>query len=66
MGCRYDEEAVVDFESNRCLSCGSYGNVRDCVRCRAKSLNASESATLRLVYTDDFGMITNIEEVWLN
>ena len=66
MGVQYDEGAVVDFESNRCLSCGDYGNVHYCVRCRAKELNASEGATIRLVTTDQFGRVTKVEEVWVN
>ncbi len=66
MGCQYDEGAVVDFESDRCLSCGNSGDVHYCVRCRAKELKASEAATLRLVFTDDLGRVTRVEEVWVN
>ena len=61
-----DESAVVDFESNRCLSCGDDGNVHYCVRCRARELNASEKATARFVYMDKEGNVTKVEEVWLN
>ncbi len=61
-----DEGAVVDFESSRCLSCGEYGNSHYCVRCRARELKASEKATVRFVWMDDFGNITKVEEVWLN
>lgn len=66
MRVNYDEGAVVDFESNRCISCGSYGDVNYCVRCRARDLGASEKATLRFVYTNDDGEITRVEEIWLH
>ncbi len=66
MGAVYDEGAIVDFESDRCLSCGEHGNSHHCVRCKAAALNASEKATIRFVWTDEFGTITKVEEVWVN
>ena len=60
------DREIVEEEEQFCMGCGHPGNIRFCVKCRANSLGASVRATAVLVFKDDNGNLTHIEEVWIH
>lgn len=66
MGCQFNEDELIKYESRFCIACGGLGYNKICVRCRSKELGASKKAIITLLYTDGEGEVIAEEDVWLH
>lgn len=66
MGVEFDSDELIDFESSKCIHCGSSNSARYCVRCKARESDSSDKATAILILTNNDNEVVSEQEVWVH